>query len=166
MPDDHDEAFRATWRAIHEPRERAADELLATVRARIAELRELAERIDRGFGAEDLVYRFWHHSFKVYGLQEHTLAIVALLEELTPEGSTGLDKWFKKIVKDSTGHEFELGHNQQWLRIPRRIVEAYFQAAGSSAWRSATARRTTRGRVVWGRGGRRCWSCTGSGEGG
>ena len=75
VPDDHDEACWAEIRAICEPRERAADELLASVKARLPELRELAERIDRGLGAEDLVYRFRHHSFKVYWLQEHTLAM-------------------------------------------------------------------------------------------
>ena len=130
MPDDHDEAFWEEIRAVYEQRERAGDELLATIKARLPELRELAEHMDRGGGAEDLVYRFWHHSFKVYWLQEHTLAIVAMLEEMTPEGSPGLDKWFQKIVRDGTGHEFELdlGHNEQWLRIPRRIVEAYFHA--------------------------------------
>jgi hypothetical protein len=74
------------------------------------------------------VYRFWHHSFKVYWLQEHTLAIVALSEEMTPDGSPGLDKWFKKIVRDGIGHEFAFEHNEQWLRIPRHIVEAYFHA--------------------------------------
>lgn len=48
MPDDHNEAFWAETRAVYEQRERAADELLATVKARLPELHELAEHMDRG----------------------------------------------------------------------------------------------------------------------
>ena len=42
VSDDHDEALWAEIRTIYESRERAADELLATVMARLPELRELA----------------------------------------------------------------------------------------------------------------------------
>lgn len=78
------------------------------------------------WGYEDHVYRFYHQSFKVYGLQETTTAIVAVLQALAPERK--LNDWFVQIVKDGTGKVFEPAHNQRWLEVTRPIVEAFFHA--------------------------------------
>lgn len=75
---------------------------------------------------DDNVYRFWHQSFKVYHLQEMTLEIKTALETVLPERS--LNEWFLQIVNEGTGHEWERAHNDAWLEIPRKIVEAYFHS--------------------------------------
>ncbi|MDA8267939.1 MAG: hypothetical protein M0013_06140 [Actinomycetota bacterium] len=68
--------------------------------------------------AEDGVYRFWHHSFKVYALQDDTERIVALLDQVRPEGTT-LNPCFHTIVASGTGKRWERAHNARWLEVLR-----------------------------------------------
>jgi len=75
---------------------------------------------------EDAVYRFYHQSFKLYPLQEATLAIVAALARLAPDRE--LNHWFMTIVDEGTSVTFELEHNRCWLLVTRPIVEAFFHA--------------------------------------
>ena len=72
------------------------------------------------------VYRLYHQSFKVYRLQDTTIKIVTLLQSLLPERP--LNKWFKKIVEDGTGIEFQTSHNDAWLCSTRPIFEAFSHA--------------------------------------
>src|SRR5262249_10513569 len=55
------------------------DELLANIQARWAELAKLLDDINAHWVYEDLIYRFYHQSFKVYALQRETTRIVAAL---------------------------------------------------------------------------------------
>ena len=55
---------------------------VAARRDRRAELISLLERSSSHWGYEDPIYRFYHQSFKVYGLQNQTSAIVRVLESL------------------------------------------------------------------------------------
>lgn len=101
-------------------------ELLANLRQLLPELRELVEWLDGG--EEDGIYRFWHYSFKVYGLQDDTERIVELLDRARPEGTT-LNPWFRTIVAQGTGKRWTRDHNDRWLEETRPIVEAWFHAA-------------------------------------
>jgi len=110
-----------------EERLRLQGELLVKIRARLPELETLlAECVENG-QKEDLVYRFWHQSLKVYILQQYTERIRAALEGLAPTGCT-LHPWFATIVGEGTGKTFVLEHNDDWLRHARPIVEAFFHA--------------------------------------
>lgn len=100
--------------------------LFSKLKASLPELRELLEESSSPWGYEDSVYRLYHHSFKVYGLQKATTKIVAALQELAPEKR--LNPWFTQIVRDGTGKTFEPEHNRQWLETTRPIVEAFFHA--------------------------------------
>jgi len=75
---------------------------------------------------EDPVYRFYHQSFKVYGLQESTEIIVEALQSLAPH--LPLNAWFTQIVKEGTGKEFAPSDNEHWTEVTRPMVEAYFHA--------------------------------------
>jgi hypothetical protein len=75
---------------------------------------------------EDGVYRFYHQSFKVYYLQAFTEAICKTLTALLPDRP--MNSWFLEIVKQGTGHTFDLSHNRDWTRHTRPIVEAVFHA--------------------------------------
>jgi len=123
-------------------------ELVRNIKANLPELEKELEHFTSHWGYEDQIYRFYHQSFKVYYLQQYTLAIVKLLEKLAPapdpkrtrpkwwaygEAHPGqpvpvLHPWFMKIVKDGTGKNFEREHNQRWLEETRPIVEAFFHA--------------------------------------
>lgn len=101
-------------------------ELFARLRGSLAGLEALLDQCRSHWGYEDAVYRFYHHSFKVYSLQEITSAIVAALQALAPERR--LSESFLAIVRDGTGKTFEPEHNRRWPEVTRPIVEAFFHA--------------------------------------
>ena len=101
-------------------------QLYANLWASLPELEKLLRDCQSHWGYEDGIYRFYHHSFKVYTLQETTSAIVAALQSLAPERS--LNESFIQIVRDGTGKQFEREHNRRWPEVTRPIVEAFFHA--------------------------------------
>ena len=103
------------------------NQLLANIKARLPELERLLEEVSSHWGYEDPVYRFYHQSYKVYGLQHTTVRIVDALRKLAPEGRM-LCKEFEEIIKVGSGKEFEPEHNKNWAQHTRPIVEALFHA--------------------------------------
>ena len=104
------------------------NELLANIQARWSELAELLEEINSHSVYEDLVYRFYHQSFKVYALQTETKRIVAALESVAPSETT-LSPMFEEIYQaGASGKQFEIEHNQQWTVHTRVFLEAFFHA--------------------------------------
>jgi hypothetical protein len=103
-----------------------AKALLASLHSSLPGLRKLLEECNGHWNYEDGVYRFYHQSFKVYGLQRWTLEIVKALQALAPD--RGLNDWFLQIVKDGTGKKFASEHNRRWLAETRPILEAFFHA--------------------------------------
>ncbi|MEK6405845.1 MAG: hypothetical protein AABN34_02650 [Acidobacteriota bacterium] len=104
------------------------DELLANIQTRWSELAELLEEVSSHWVYEDLVYRFYHQSFKVYRLQDETRRVVDALQSLAPSGTT-LSPMFREIYQaGASGKQFELEHNQQWTLHTRVFLEAFFHA--------------------------------------
>jgi hypothetical protein len=104
------------------------NELLANIQARWSELAELLKEINSHSVYEDLVYRFYHQSFKVYWLQDQTNRIVEVLKSVAPSGTT-FSTMFEEIYQDgASGKQFEMKHNQQWTAHTRVILEAFFHA--------------------------------------
>ena len=101
-------------------------QLYTHLRASLPELEKLLRDCQSHWGYEDGICRFYHHSFKVYSLQETTAAIVAALQSLASERN--LNESFMAIVRDGTGKTFEREHNRRWLEVTRPIVEAFFHA--------------------------------------
>ena len=101
-------------------------QLYTHLRASLPELEKLLRDCQSHWGYEDGICRFYHHSFKVYSLQETTSAIVAALQSLASERN--LNESFMAIVRDGTGKTFEREHNRRWLEVTRPIVEAFFHA--------------------------------------
>jgi hypothetical protein len=106
---------------------RAGTELLGNIKANLDDLTALQAQCDEHWGAEDAIYRFWHGSFKVYGLQELTQRIVDALTSLCPQGGQ-VNPWFTEIIAAGTGKTFEPAHNRAWLEHTRPIVDAYFHS--------------------------------------
>jgi len=102
------------------------EELFRNLKASLPALEKLLGQCNDHWGYEDPVYRFYHQSFKVYGLQQTTQTIVTSLQALAPERK--LNDWFVRIVSEGTGKTFELEHNRRWLEVTRPIVEAFFHA--------------------------------------
>ena len=103
-------------------------ELLANIQARWSELADLLEKISLDWVYEDLVYRFYHQSFKVYALQTETKRIVAALQSVAPRG-TAFSPMFEEIYQaGASGKQFRTEHNQHWTEHTRAFLEAYFHA--------------------------------------
>jgi len=104
------------------------DVLLQNIKASIEELEELRQRVSRR--GEDLVYRYYHASFKVYWVQDLTKEIVDALKKLSPHEDKELrDDLFQKILdRGCQGVEWELEHNQKWDEVCSPFIEAFFHA--------------------------------------
>lgn len=100
-----------------------ANELLATLAKQHAALAELLASVEDD---EDPVYRFYHQSFKVYGLQHRTIRIKEALAALLLKRA--LEPWFLEIVTQGTGLTWTQEHNARWTEITRPIVEAYWHS--------------------------------------
>ncbi|HEY2292624.1 MAG TPA: hypothetical protein VGM86_18135, partial [Thermoanaerobaculia bacterium] len=104
----------------------AEDALLQSLRRDREELGMLLARCSDHWVYEDSIYRFYHQSFKVYGLQGMTQAIVQRLQALAPDRP--LNSWFLQIVEAGTGKTFQSEDNARWMEVTRPIVEAFFHA--------------------------------------
>jgi hypothetical protein len=100
--------------------------LLLSLRRDRHDLESLLERCSDHWGYEDPVYRFYHQSFKVFGLQDQTRSIVERLQALASD--LPLNPWFIQIVESGTGKSFKLEDNARWPEVTRPIVEAFFHA--------------------------------------
>lgn len=104
------------------------NQLLANIKARLPELEELLQAMGSHWEYEDSIYRFYHHSFKVYGLQDKTRRIFNALRDLAPEGKS-FCREFEEIIKAGAGGKyFEPEHNRNWTVHTRPFVEAFFHA--------------------------------------
>lgn len=103
-----------------------SEPLLIAIKTRLDELAAMLELVSSHWHMEDSFYRFYHQSWKLYGLQSDTLKIVETLRALWPEKQ--LHPWFEEIIREGTGHEFSIKDNDNWLRRGRPILEAFFHA--------------------------------------
>ncbi len=109
------------------PMDRAAEQLLLTnIKTRVVELEALMERARSDWSYDDFVYRFYHHSFKVFGVQTMTTAIVAALRDLLPDATLNDD--FLAIIDAGTGLTFTDDTNASWTATTRPLLEAFFHA--------------------------------------
>jgi hypothetical protein len=113
--------------------------LLANIKRAMPRLKRSLEGASGHGIYEDKVYRFYHHSWKVFLLQQHTLEIVDALRSLAPKNKTKsrsknrtsaglLNPSLMKIVADGTGRRFKSDTNAHWPDQTRPIVEAFFHA--------------------------------------
>jgi hypothetical protein len=100
--------------------------LIAALKTNREQLRELLDSITDHWGYEDPIYRFYHQSFKVYGLQRMTSKIVEALRSLLPD--VPLNVRFLEIIAEGTGRKFTDEANSAWSATTRPIVEAFFHA--------------------------------------
>jgi hypothetical protein len=104
----------------------ATTAILTNINKKLPKLKKLLAEVDGHWAAEDLFYRFYHHSFKAYGIQRRTLQIVRALKSLAPKQP--LNEMFRDIVADGTGKKFTMNMNSNWYRHGRPMLEAFFHA--------------------------------------
>lgn len=111
-----------------EKNKRADIDLLRRIQENLGSLRVLQDEVQDQWVGEDLVYRFWHQSFKVYGLQTYTESILEAFERVAGEDFE-IHPWFREILAAGTGVKFEMSHNNAWLEHAKPVVDAFFHAA-------------------------------------
>lgn len=116
----------AVFRPAYDKVDEASESLLAGIKQRLPELEELLKQVSDHWGFEDGFYRFYHQSFKVYGLQARTVRIREALGSLNP--GKEMNAWFCRILDEGTGREFVPEANKEWLAHTRPILEAFFHA--------------------------------------
>jgi hypothetical protein len=102
------------------------EKLLQSLKADLTVLEGLLAEVDGHWGFEDSFYRFYHQSFKVYGLQHGTGRIVESLRR--HDQGKGLNAWFLEIVARGTGKAFDNEVNRDWTNQTAPILEAFFHA--------------------------------------
>lgn len=83
---------------------RLPDQLLQNIKRDYSRLRKLLKKANSHWHYEDYIYRFYHGSFKVYGLQHETKNIVEALKQLAPEGFTFCSTC-QDLVKKGAGNK-------------------------------------------------------------
>jgi len=111
-----------------DPDQRRVEEakLLAKIAEALPRLEELRQQSNSHWGYEDPVYRFYHQSLKVFGLQTQTTEIVQALRSLAPH--LPLSPWFSEIVNEGAAGSFSPEVNERWMEATRPILEAFFHA--------------------------------------
>jgi len=105
------------------------EQLLQNIKAKLPELKKLLKKINSHWCYEDHIYRFYHYSYKVYGIQDLTIKIVEALKTLDPNPEKfEMNSFFDKIYKEGTGKKFKSIHNKNWTRHTRPMVEAFLHA--------------------------------------
>ena len=100
--------------------------ILQAIKANLPKLEELLRRARSHWEYEDFVYRFYHGSYKVYGVQKLTAEIVDALQAIDPEVS--LNARFTRIIDEGTDQTFQPELNRRWDVATRPLVEAFFHA--------------------------------------
>jgi uncharacterized protein (UPF0303 family) len=93
------------------------------IKKNLPELKKLLKEVNGHWYYEDLVYRFYHSSYKVFYVQTTTKKIVKTLNKLAPKGCV-MNEYFKQIFEDGTIRR----NNRDWLKRTRPMLEAFFHA--------------------------------------
>ena len=104
------------------------NQLLSNIKARLPRLQKLLDEVGSPWVYEDMIYRFYYHSFKVYELQYVTRQIIEALNSIAPDGQTFCYEFQQIIEAGAKGRKFELEHNKNWIGHTKVFVEAFLHA--------------------------------------
>jgi len=122
--------FKTKWLAEQEQHSKNHEALLQNIKTHMPELEKLLGEVRDHWGEEDSIYRFYHHSFKVYRIQELTEKIVKALRNLHYKKDGEFNRWFETIYLEGTcrNREWQPDHNIIWATTTRPFLEAFFHA--------------------------------------
>jgi|SRR3989339_944597 len=104
--------------------------LLDNIKQKLPFLESVLEKSTEHWGEEDLIYRFYHESFKVYRIQNETKKIYSALESVSPHEENKIrDLHYLKIISEgASGREWKLEDNKNWDKVCRPFLEAFFHS--------------------------------------
>ena len=105
------------------------DNLLGSIKTHLPELEKLLVEINGHWGEEDLVYRFYHGSFKAYRIQWYTRSIMELFQKISKELGLGeLNQAFIDLISKGIDKNFKMEHNKRWNEEVCPLFEAFWHA--------------------------------------
>jgi hypothetical protein len=107
-------------------RPQARADLFAAIQGALPHLEQVLTKVQGHWCAQDLFYRFYHQSYKVYFCNVETAEIVKELQALAP--GRPLNSWFLTIVADAAGRSFSDEVNPRWVEETRPVIEAFLHA--------------------------------------
>ena len=120
------EAGLAEISAAHEKRHALALELLRSIKDRRHEIISHLNVFKKE--EPDLIYRFYHQSFKAFIMVDIIRRSDELFESLAPE-STKLNSWYVKITQAALSKKFDFNTtNQKWLEETLPISQAFWHS--------------------------------------
>ena len=103
--------------------------LLKKIKKNLPELEAFLNRVNDHWAYEDLVYRYYHGSFKLYRVQGLSLEILKLLKKISPhKNKDNMNENFYRIMCEGGGFKFDISHNEEWGKRGRPMLEAFFHA--------------------------------------
>lgn len=112
--------------AAHERTNALAAKLLENINQHKTEIQQLLTFFCNE--EPDLVYRFYHQSFKVFGMINLIVRANDLFERLAPD-SIPLNAWYLSITKVSISKKFNPAEtNQKWLEETLPITQGFWHA--------------------------------------
>ena len=87
--------------------------LLKAIKANLNKLARLAPPFTVQY--EEGIYRLYHHSFKVYSMQDCTVGAVKVFRNIGEVSQSSLCQWFEEIVAAGTGSDWHPNHNENGL---------------------------------------------------
>ncbi|MBI2666075.1 hypothetical protein HYX13_00525 [Candidatus Woesearchaeota archaeon] len=142
----------------HEEKVQKTELLLLNIQRDLPQLEELLKDVTGDmWNKEDLLYRYYHQSFKVYDLQRITLEMYDALKNISPHlasptpnslsptpnslsptpnslsptpnhSQRNFCEYFENIIKEGTEKKWIPEHNLRWEKECRPIIEAFFHA--------------------------------------
>lgn len=105
------------------------NKLLKNIKKNLPNLEKLLEEIKDHWAEEDLIYRYYHNSFKVYRIQSLTSSILKALNDISPHEDKKIpNESYLKIIADGSGKVWKPEHNRNWDEITRPMLEAFFHS--------------------------------------
>ncbi len=104
-------------------------ELLSNIKSNLPELEELLNDVNSDW-YEDFIYRYYHHSWKVFDRQFIIRKIVKILEKIKPLNTSFCDMFIEDVV-DIVIPEKEYNvqkYNRDWRKYAKPILDAFFYA--------------------------------------
>lgn len=110
----------------HKRRHARAETLLASIKEQRAQIESLLSVYKQE--EPDLVYRFYHQSYKFFLMVDLTRRAVDLFERLAPE-STRLNDWFSSIAAEAVSKQFDWDKtNPVWLAETLPVLQGYWHS--------------------------------------
>ena len=106
------------------------DVLLSNIKQNLPDLEKLLADVDSHWKAEDMFYRYYHRSYKVFYIQSLTKDIYETLKKISPnENKEDMASFFLNIIKEgASGKEFKFEYNRTWEKTCRPFLEAFFHS--------------------------------------